>query len=32
MEKTFTGGSKTAKFVNVFSFEMFLLYGIHAHT
>ena len=27
LEKTFTGGSKTAKFVNVFSLESFVLYG-----
>ena len=27
MEKTFAGGSKTAKFVNVFSLKSFLLYG-----
>ena len=27
-EKTFVGGSKTAKFVNVFSLESFPLYGI----
>ena len=28
VEKTFTGGSKTAKFVNVFSLESFPLYGM----
>ena len=28
MEKTFVGGSKTVKFVKVFSLESFLLYGI----
>ena len=28
VEKTFTGGSKTAKFVNAFSLESFPLYGI----
>ena len=27
VEKTFIGGSKTAKFVNVFSLESFPLYG-----
>ena len=28
IEKTFTGGSKTAKFVRVFSLKSFLLYGM----
>ena len=28
VEKTFVGGSKTVKFVNVFSLESFVLYGI----
>ena len=28
VEKIFTGGSKTAKFVNVFSLKSFALYGI----
>ena len=28
MEKTFAGGSKTVKFVNIFSLECFLLYSI----
>ena len=28
VEKTFMGGSKTAKFVKVFSLKSFLLYGI----
>ena len=28
VEKTFVGGSKTVKFVNVFSLECFVLYGI----
>ena len=28
VEKTFTGGSKTAKFVNVFYLESFALYDI----
>ena len=28
-EKTFAGGSKTTKFVNVFSLESFPLYGMH---
>ena len=34
VEKTFAGGSKTAKFVNVFSLESFVLYiqYIHTHT
>ena len=27
-EKTFVGGSKATKFVNVFSLELFPLYGI----
>ena len=27
VEKTFVGGSKTAKFVNIFSLESFVLYG-----
>ena len=27
MKKTFTGGSKTAKFINVFSLESFPLYS-----
>ena len=31
VEKTFTGGSKTVKFVNVFFLENFLLYGIHSN-
>ena len=30
-EKTFAGGSKTAKFVNVFSLESFPLYGNSIH-
>ena len=30
-EKTFAGGSKTAKFVNIFSLESFLLYGTQIH-
>ena len=30
VEKTFAGGSKTAKFVNVFSIECFVLYSMHA--
>ena len=30
VEKTFAGGSKTAKFVKVFSLESFPLYGIKA--
>ena len=29
MKKTFTGGSKTEKFVNVFSLESFALYGTY---
>ena len=28
VEKTFAGGSKTAKFVKVFSLESILLYGM----
>ena len=28
MEKTIVGGSQTAKFMNVFTLESFLLYGI----
>jgi hypothetical protein len=28
MDKTFTGGSQTTKFVNVFSLESFPLYGV----
>ena len=28
VEKTFAGGSKTVKFMKVFSLESFLLYGI----
>ena len=31
MEKTFAGGSKTAKFANVFSLESFMLYGTVSH-
>ena len=31
MEKTFTVGSKTAKFVNVFSLKSVLLYDIKKH-
>ena len=32
MKKTFAGGSKTVKFVKVFSFESFPLYGISSAT